>query len=101
MSSATALTYRPVDIRNVAQIPQWETLDPDVHQAINVVGHVLPFRTNQYVMDHLIDWSRVPDDPIFQLVFPQRAMLGAEEFAEIERSLTLDADRETVNAAAN
>ena len=101
MSSATALTYRPVDIRNVAQIPQWDTLDSDVRQAINVVGHVLPFRTNQYVMDHLIDWSRVPDDPIFQLVFPQRAMLGAEEFAEIERLLTLDADRETVNAAVN
>ena len=59
--AATPTTYRPIDLRNVAEIPQWETLDTDVRDAITVVGHVLPFRTNQYVMDHLIDWSRVPD----------------------------------------
>ena len=50
--------------------------DADVREAVEVVGRVLPFRTNRYVVDHLIDWSRVPEDPIFQLVFPQRQMLG-------------------------
>ena len=79
----TPPTYRPIDLRNVAEIPQWETLDPDVRDAMAVVGQVLPFRTNQYVVEHLIDWSRVPDDPIFQLVFPQQAMLEAEEFSEV------------------
>ena len=39
---------------------------------------VLPFRVSQYVLDELIDWSRVPDDPIFQLVFPQHGMLPDE-----------------------
>ena len=47
----------------------------DHHQ---VVGHVLPFRVNSYVVDELIDWSRVPDDPIFRLTFPQAEMLSAE-----------------------
>jgi len=32
---------------------------------------VLPMRTNNYVVEDLIDWSNIPDDPIFQLVFPQ------------------------------
>lgn len=32
---------------------------------------VLPMRTNNYVVSHLIDWSAVPDDPMFQLTFPQ------------------------------
>ena len=32
---------------------------------------ILPMRTNNYVVSQLIDWSVVPDDPIFQLTFPQ------------------------------
>ena len=89
--SATASTdterYRPVDLRTVADMPQWALLEDELKSAIEVVGEVLPFRTNRYVMDHLINWSNVPHDPIFQLVFPQREMLGAEDFAAVEQSL--------------
>ncbi|MXY16110.1 MAG: lysine 2,3-aminomutase, partial [Acidobacteria bacterium] len=73
--------YRPVDLRTVADTPQWALLEDELKSAIQVVGEVLPFRTNRYVMDHLINWSNVPHDPIFQLVFPQREMLSAEDFA--------------------
>ena len=62
-------------------------MEDELKSAIEVVGEVLPFRTNRYVMDHLINWSNVPHDPIFQLVFPQRAMLSAEDFAAVEQSL--------------
>lgn len=37
---------------------------------------VFPMRTNNYVVEELIDWSNVPNDPMFQLVFPQPGMLG-------------------------
>ena len=37
---------------------------------------MLPFRVNQYVVEELIDWSRIPEDPIFQLTFPQEGMLS-------------------------
>lgn len=30
-------------------------------------------------MDELIDWNNIPDDPIFQLVFPQEGMLNGLE----------------------
>ena len=79
--------YRPVDLRTVADTPQWALLEDELKSAIQTVGEVLPFRTNRYVMDHLINWSNVPHDPIFQLVFPQREMLGAEDFAAVEQSL--------------
>ncbi len=68
-------TYRVIDLRNIAEIPQWSLLDEEVREAIELVGQILPFRTNKYVLDDLIDWSRVPDDPIFQLVFPQRELI--------------------------
>ena len=31
--------------------------------AVRAVGTVLPFRTNAYVIDELIDWGAAPDDP--------------------------------------
>ena len=40
---------------------------------------VLPMRANNYVVDQLIDWTNVPNDPIFQLTFPQPGMLHPED----------------------
>jgi len=38
-------------------------------------------RTNNYLVDELIDWSNVPNDPMFRLVFPQPDMLSLEHSA--------------------
>ncbi|GAB4384097.1 MAG: KamA family radical SAM protein [Phycisphaerales bacterium] len=72
--------YRAVTRSNVAKLPQWADLDPELREAVEVVSLVLPFRTNRYVTDHLIDWSNVPNDPMFQLTFPQRGMLSEEHY---------------------
>ena len=93
--------YHAVGLNNVADLPYWDRLDADVREAVDVVGRVLPFRTNRYVVDHLIDWSRVPEDPIFQLVFPQRPMLDPAEFDEIRRLLRREVPAAEVAAAAN
>ncbi|MGA0840600.1 MAG: lysine 2,3-aminomutase, partial [Pseudomonadales bacterium] len=53
------------------RIPQLEGLSERRRLAMRAVAHVLPFRTNRYVTDELIDWDNIPDDPIFQLTFPQ------------------------------
>ena len=92
--------YRAVDLRNVSDIPQWDLIDTNLRAAVEVVAEVLPFRTNRYVTDHLIDWSRVPDDPIFQLVFPQLEMLASEDF-ETVRHLLGEGDRTALAAAVD
>src|SRR5215813_10084053 len=55
-------------------------LSADQKFAIEVVGRVLPFKVDNYVIDELIDWSNIPDDPIFQLTFSQRGMLSDRQF---------------------
>lgn len=60
---------------------------PDALAEMRVVAAVLPFRTNTYILGHLIDWSRVPDDPIYQLTFPQRGMLGDGPFHAVADAL--------------
>lgn len=50
------------------------------------LAHILPFRTNNYVVEELIDWTNVPDDPIFQLNFPQPGMLLDKDMTQIEEA---------------
>lgn len=66
-----ALHFSAQTPRDLPQLAQRYGIDEQTLHEMQVVSTVLPFRTNPYVTEELIDWSRVPDDPIFQLVFPQ------------------------------
>jgi KamA family protein len=75
-------------VRDIDRGPLAERLSAEQRQAIKVIGHVLPFRANSYVVDELIDWSAVPDDPIFQLTFPQPGMLSSGQRARMSSALS-------------
>jgi len=79
--------YEPVTLKNIHKHPAYEKLPASLRHDLTVAAQVLPFRTNAYVLDELIDWERVPEDPIFQLVFPQREMLAPVDFARVEAAL--------------
>ncbi len=55
-------------------------LNEDEKKAIEVVGKVLPFKVNNYVVNELINWDDYENDPIFKLTFPQKEMLEVENF---------------------
>jgi KamA family protein len=74
-------------INDIDKIPQLQALPEDERFAMKVVSHVLPFRSNNYVVDELIDWGNIPDDPIFQLTFMQRDMLEPAQFNKIADAL--------------
>jgi len=69
--------------------------------AVRAVATVLPFRTNEYVVEHLIDWDAAPDDPIYRLVFPQQDMLPADDIAMIGGLLARGAPETEIHAAAH
>ena len=79
--------YEPVTLKNIHKHPAYRRLPESLRHELEVAAQVLPFRTNPYVLDELIDWERVPEDPIFQLVFPQRGMLDPETYARVEAAL--------------
>ena len=90
--------FRPVTRGNIAKQPEWDLLDAELREGIEVVSLVLPFRTNRYVMEELIDWNAVPDDPIFRLTFPHPDMLSPEQFERV-RSLMAAGDKAALDAA--
>ena len=85
---ATPAKFKPYTRQSIQNARQWHWMSPDLQDAVQVVSHVLPFRTNEYVMDQLIDWSNIPDDPIYRLTFPHRDMLPAREYEQL-RDLVL------------
>src|SRR5690625_331746 len=67
--------YKAYSLRNFRKIPQMERLSEEDKFAIEVVGSVLPFKVNNYVIDELINWDDVPNDPMFILTFPTKDLL--------------------------
>lgn len=86
--------------RDLDRIPQLQRFSDADLLAMKAVAHVLPFRVNDYVCDELIDWDRVPDDPMFQLTFPQPGMLDEADLASMVDLLRKDADDATLQAEA-
>src|SRR5690349_21173133 len=72
--------FKVYTLNQIDQIPQLAKLDSRTIWAMKVVASVLPFRVNEYVIKELIDWNSIPDDPIYQLTFPQKDMLDNESF---------------------
>ncbi len=53
--TAAAPKFKPYTRQTIAQSRPWAWMALDLQEAVQVVSHVLPFRSNEYVMDNLID----------------------------------------------
>jgi KamA family protein len=95
------LRYKPYSLRNFREIPQLRALSEEDLFAIEVVGQVFPFKTNNYVIEELIDWDNIPEDPMFVLNFPQRGMLRPRHFDDMAELLKRGAGKEEIIEAAN
>jgi KamA family protein len=93
--------YQPITELNIARNDVWQKLSAEEREGIEVVSKVLPFRTNEYVVRELIDWSRVPDDPLYQMTFVQRGMLSEQNYSNIRDLLARGASDEEIRNAAN
>jgi len=82
-------------------MPQWGRLSRDLQEAIEIVSTVLPFKTNEYIVRELIDWDRVPDDPIFQLTFVQPGMLEPADYSRMAMLVRGGASKAEIEASAN
>ncbi len=98
----TEREYRVYTLRNFASIPQIEkNLTKEEIFDIEVVGNILPFKVNNYVINQLIDWTNYRQDPIYRLTFPQKAMLQKRHYQEMAEALVSDAGRAELKLIAN
>ena len=95
------MNYKSYMLNNFRSIPQVQNLSEHLLDAIEIVASVLPFKTNNYVVENLIDWNKVPDDPIYTLTFPQKEMLLLHHYERMEKLVKGQASRDEIKAAAN
>jgi KamA family protein len=93
--------FRAYTAKHLDELTRRAGLDDGERLRIRAVGTVLPFRTNEYVVDNLIDWAAAPDDPIYRLVFPQADMLPSADVDRIAALLAGGAPAAEVTAAAH
>jgi KamA family protein len=94
------LKFKPYTRQSISQAPQWERIPQELREAVQVVSRVLPFRTNQYVLNELIDWNNIPDDPIYRLVFPHQDMLHAADYRRLRDLVLVQKDEAAIESEA-
>ena len=86
---------------NFRSIPEIQQMSEEAQFEMEVVGNVLPFKTNNYVVEQLIDWSNIPNDPMYVLTFPQKGMLIPEHYDKMAHTLRSGADKKEIQKVAN
>ncbi|MBN2349249.1 MAG: lysine 2,3-aminomutase [Bacteroidales bacterium] len=82
------------NIYNFSSIPQLNNLDPKLLREMEVVSHILPFKSNNYIVEKLIDWNNIPEDPIFNINFYNKGMLKEEYYDMVSYYLNKENSKE-------
>lgn len=88
-------------VQNLKTIPQLQKFSELYLQQMIAVAHVLPFRSNNYVVEQLINWENIPDDPIFKLNFPSPDLLAPEDLNQMVQLIKEKASPQIIDSLAN
>jgi KamA family protein len=97
----TENVYQSYALHNYKKIEQIKILTSNQIEAIEVVGRVLPFKTNNYVVEQLIDWDNIPNDPMFILNFPQKDMLLPHHYKKMKDAIDREASKNEIKQIAH
>ncbi len=89
------------DTKDIKTLPELDKLPWENRLAMEAVANVLPFRANNYLVEELIDWDNIPQDPIFRLTFPQPEMLSPRDLNSMVQLLKDNASKELLQQTAS
>ncbi|MCM1986178.1 lysine 2,3-aminomutase [Methanococcoides seepicolus] len=99
ITGATKRDFRAYTLSNYKEIPQIQNFTQEQQEDIEIAARIFPFRVNNYVIDELINWDNVPNDPMFRLTFPNKDMLLPPHYEEMKHLLHTGASEEEVQQA--
>lgn len=92
------ITY---NAKNFREIEYMQYIPEDKKQEIEIVSSVIPFKTNNYVVDYLIDWENYETDPIYILNFPNKDMLLESQYNRVKKVLNGSHSKVDINKVVN
>ncbi len=97
-SNMRFITY---NAKNFRKIEYMKYLPEEVKKEIEIVAKIIPFKTNNYVVDYLIDWDNYETDPIYILNFPNRHMLRKEQYEKVKRGVEQNLPKKELSKIIN
>ncbi len=97
----TKKKIRFYDTKDIKTLPELDKLPWENRLAMEAVANVLPFRANNYLVEELIDWDNIPQDPIFRLTFPQPEMLSPTDLNSMVQLVKDNASKELLQQTAS
>ena len=87
------MKYQAYARHNFQKIPAYSRISKHQAEAIRIVSQVLPFKTNNYVVNELINWEQYEEDPMFILNFPQKSMIKPSQFSALKNMVEKNASK--------
>lgn len=87
-------------LSNFRTIEQMKNIPEDIVRDIEIVGSVLPFKSNSYVVNELINWDSKEQDPMFTLTFPRKGMLKPEHYERMKKLFDNNATKQEIKEEA-
>lgn len=81
------MRYITYNAKNYRKIEYLRYLPEKVKKEIDIVSKVIPFKTNNYVVDHLINWENYEEDPVYILTFPNKDMLPGHQYEKVKHAV--------------
>ncbi|MCJ8292054.1 MAG: lysine 2,3-aminomutase [Crocinitomicaceae bacterium] len=78
------MKFKTYNNLNFKQSVYYQRLPSKEQEAFDILSTVFHFKANNYVLDHLIRWEDVPNDPIYKLVFPRKEMLHPADYEQLD-----------------
>ena len=95
------MNYKVYSLHNYRKLSALKKLSKEQLFDIEVVGNVLPFKTNNYVVNELIDWDNYETDPMFILNFPQKEMLKSHHYEQMATVLNTSSNKKRIRETAD
>lgn len=93
--SDNVMKFQPYSARKFQESKYWNKLNESQQHDFLIGTEILPFRVNEFVLQNLLNWDNLDNDPIYNLLFPQKSMLENNHYEQIEG--LLKGDRSTLS----
>ncbi|WP_282089848.1 KamA family radical SAM protein [Aquimarina algiphila] len=91
------MIFKSFNNKSFKHTDYYTRLPEEEREIFDVLSSVFHFKVNNYVLEHLIHWDNVPQDPIYKLVFPRKEMLSALDYEKLRQLFKIGLDEKTRN----
>ena len=94
------MNYKSYSATSFKNTPFFDKLSLPQQNEFNIVTKILHFKVNDHVINNLINWEDLENDPLYKLIFPQRGMVLDKDYLRLQNRIDISADNTSIELAS-